>query len=248
MSEMATGGGMGGFGTAMIGLSVADTTMKLLGIDPASKAIKKEQKYFSNLMKQRRAEFTSSGGFDALNRIKEQTTALPKAFRRRMEGNLSSRVAEEEDRLSSALESSGETGASDLALRGRQRIAGGIEESRQQGELGVAGLESQLAGSELGAISSVMNLLTPSPNIGAQGMGQSVGQYTDPMSSVSSLLMNLGMLNAFSGNKSVGNANVGNNYVGMGTNQSYNQLPIPPTMEEEQVFDMMAQDYGSGLY
>lgn len=200
---------------------------QLLGIDPASRAMRRERDYLRR-MNRRRMQFAQDQGImGLLSDIRSQADALPQAARRRFESGMASFAQEEQNRIQEAMGQAGITGASDTAARQRRMLGGDIYQRQLSGEQQLAQMQMGAKQQALGAAGNVMNLLYPSAGQTFGAQANSIGQYTDPMSTI----MNTLLAGAVSGGGITGGPGRGGStggYWGQVSlpDSAYSQLPI----------------------
>lgn len=161
---------------------------ELLGMDPASRALKRERDVLRR-QRRRASRFAQQQGvMGMLGDIREQARTIPMAARRRFEGQLASFAQQEQSRIGEALAQAGITGASESAARQRRQLGGDIEQRRLAGEQQLAQLQNQMTQGALGATGNVMSMLFPGAGQQFQAQMGSVGQYVDPTQGIMGLL------------------------------------------------------------
>jgi len=176
------------FGAALV-LGGVKAGAELLGLDPTSRAIDREKRYFKKQERRRRQFVNSLDVMGLLKDIESGTRELPRKFRQRTQTALTSKTQEEMARLTQALANAGVTGASEIAMRGRRGVLAGAENARQTADLKASELEQSLQKGELAAKMNVTNLLYPSPGQTAAGGAAAAGQYVDPLGGLSNILL-----------------------------------------------------------
>jgi len=177
---------------------------QLLGIDPASKAIKREQEQASK-MRRRRSQFASQQGLmELLGQQRQGVERLGRSARNKFQAGISSFAQDESQRIAEALATAGVTGASDTAARQTRGLGGDIVGRQLQGDVSLGQFEQGLRQQHIGSIGQVMNLLYPSAGQLQQQEFGSAGQYTDPLQGTGNLLSTMALLQGGGGS---GNAN-----------------------------------------
>ena len=150
-----------------------------------AQAANDQRDYYNRILKRRRRDPATSYMREALGEISRAADIIPGMQRDLLQGRLASQAQLESQRLDESLARAGVTGVSELALRGRRRIGSGIEQSRQQGMLGIENLSNRLRQSQIGASQSVLNALYPSAG---QAYAQAAPQnYFDPSDIMSNI-------------------------------------------------------------
>ncbi len=170
------------------------TGMQLLGMDPASRAMQREQRFMRRQQRRRNAFLEGQNVQGLLGDINQAATDLPRASRRRFESGLASFAQEEQSRISEALAQAGISGASDTAARQQRALGQNVLSQQLSGEQALAQQQLQINQSRLGAIGQAANLQFPSAGQISQQMAGSVGQYVNPMGSLQNTLLSLALM------------------------------------------------------
>jgi len=147
-------------GLAVIGGIQAGS--QLLGIDPASRAIRREQEQAAR-MQRRRSNFASQQGLmELLGQQGQAVEKLGRSARNQFQSGIASFAQDESQRIAEALATAGATGASDTAARQRRGLGGDVVSRQLQGDVSLGQFEQGLRQQQIGSIGQVMNLLYPS--------------------------------------------------------------------------------------